>query len=312
MPNLEQYSELGEERQQQANNIIIRRTMYAGGTGLIPVPIVDAVALLGVQMYMLRDIANVYELEFKEQRVKSLISVLVGDVAAISLFKFIPGLGTFFGGASVVVMGAASTYALGKVFVKHFEEGGTFLNFDAVKSEEYFKTQVKEGKKVVKNLRKKSFVAFNKISDTKTKTENKATTTDLSNINQQSKKLGEEILALRKEIENLRQERSQNTMEPVYDDKVEKSIKPKKENLDDLQIIKGIGPKTAKILKQAGIQSITGLSKSTPERIHDILEKSEGNFKLAVPDNWILQAQLAAGGNLEALHTFQKKLSETK
>ena len=114
----EQHSLAKEDRLKQTNDIITRRTMYAAGTGLIPIPIVDTAALLGVQVYMLRDIAKVYDIEFKEQRVKSFIGILIGDAAAISLFKLIPGLGTFFGGASVAAVGAASTYAIGKVFVK--------------------------------------------------------------------------------------------------------------------------------------------------------------------------------------------------
>jgi uncharacterized protein (DUF697 family)/predicted flap endonuclease-1-like 5' DNA nuclease len=312
MSNFEQYSELNESRQQQANDIIVRRTMYAAGTGLIPIPIVDAAALLGVQMYMIRDIAKIYKLEFKEQRVKFLINTLVGDVATVSLFKFIPGLGTFLGGTSFLIIGAASTYALGQVFIKHFEEGGTLLNFDPVASESFFKKKVAEGKNIVKDLRKQKPFSKTENTDIDKKSASKSKTS-LSTINHQSKKLNKEILELRKEIEGLKQQRNQRTVQPVLNKeketkKVEKTIVI---DLNDLQIIKGIGPKTAKALIAAGIQNIKDLSQSTPETLHDILEKAEGKFTLIAPDTWILQAQLAAEGNLDTFYEFQKKLGKS-
>ena len=55
-------------RRQEAHKITVRRTLYAAGAGLIPIPIVDAAAILGIQALMIRDIAHIYEVEFKEQR----------------------------------------------------------------------------------------------------------------------------------------------------------------------------------------------------------------------------------------------------
>ncbi|MDO7639077.1 MAG: hypothetical protein MUQ61_00270, partial [OM182 bacterium] len=51
--------------------------------------------------------------------------------------KLIPVIGTLVGGLSLSALGAASTYAVGKVFVEHFEKGGTLANFsvDSVKDE---------------------------------------------------------------------------------------------------------------------------------------------------------------------------------
>jgi len=45
-------------------------------------------------------------------------------------------------------LGAGITYGIGKVFVQHFESGGTFLNFDAQKTKDYFKSQFKVGTKL--------------------------------------------------------------------------------------------------------------------------------------------------------------------
>ena len=40
---------------------------------------------------------------------------------------------------------AAYTWALGNVFIQHFEAGGTFLDFDPEKVREHFRTYFKEG-----------------------------------------------------------------------------------------------------------------------------------------------------------------------
>lgn len=43
----------------------------------------------------------------------------------------------------------AITYAIGQVFIQHFESGGTFLDFDPKKVKEYFMEQFEEGNKTV-------------------------------------------------------------------------------------------------------------------------------------------------------------------
>lgn len=314
MSNTEQYSKVNENRRKEADEIIINRTLYAGGAGLIFVPILDAVALLGLQMYMVRDIASVYNIEFKEQRAKSLITALLGDVATVSLFKFIPGIGTFFGSASAVVIGASSTYALGKVFVKHFEGGGTFLNFDTVASEVYFKKKLAEGKQFVKNIRKKSkktgvYHKDNNMTDNKSESQNKQTPkADYAELSKQTKKLSEKILSLKNDIESIKQSRqfkpptSATSLPPQV-------VKESAIDLNNLCLIKGIGPKTAALLRKSNINNLQDLSVSTPEEIEAILEKEDGRFRLVISDSWILQAQLAVAGNLEVLKKFQKKLS---
>ncbi len=180
------------DHRQKANKIIMRRTLYAAGIGLIPIPIVDAAGILGVQVLMIRDIAKIYEIEFKEQIVKSLITALAGDAAAVGLFKFIPGLGSFFGGASVAAVGAATTYALGKVFTQHFSQGGTLLDFDPVMSREFFQKEFEKGKKVVSDLRTKAGMGK------KQESERKVYKSSDSNreIREQNKALHAEILAL--------------------------------------------------------------------------------------------------------------------
>jgi uncharacterized protein (DUF697 family) len=45
--------------------------------------------------------------------------------------KFFPGVGTLLGAATFSVAAGATTLAIGKVFVAHFETGGSLLDVDA-------------------------------------------------------------------------------------------------------------------------------------------------------------------------------------
>ena len=104
---------------------------------------------------MIRDIANVYGVDFKEKPVRSIITTLVGDLGAIGVMsgvKAIPVLGSFIGGFTTSLTGAAATYGLGKVFTQHFDQGGTLLNFDPVESRKYFQEAFEEGKLYVEDL----------------------------------------------------------------------------------------------------------------------------------------------------------------
>lgn len=146
------------EKQDRADEIINRRTIYAAGAGLIPIPILDLATLLGVQVVMIRDIASVYGLseQFRRKRVKHFIQVLLGDLGTIGVMsgvKAIPLIGPLVGMLGVPLTGAAATYALGKVFMQHFDQGGTLLDFDPDTSREYFHQQFEEGQRKAEEIK---------------------------------------------------------------------------------------------------------------------------------------------------------------
>lgn len=145
-----------EEREAQAQEIVMKHVWWAAGMGLIPVPLVDLAAVTATQLKMLKNLSDHYEVEFSEQRGKSIIGALVGGAlpgltasTAKSLLKFIPGVGGLIGLAAVPALAGASTYALGKVFILHFESGGTLLDFDPDKVRAHFAKEFEEGKDVV-------------------------------------------------------------------------------------------------------------------------------------------------------------------
>jgi len=132
-------------RKKAASKLIHRRMLFAAGLGLIPVPVLDAASILGVQVLMVRDIARLYKVPFKKHRTQSFIGSLVGSLGTVGIMKSIPGLGSILGGAATSVTAIAATYAIGKVFVQHFDQGGTLLDFDPEKSRKYFQAAFEKG-----------------------------------------------------------------------------------------------------------------------------------------------------------------------
>ncbi|MDM8566441.1 DUF697 domain-containing protein [Candidatus Halobeggiatoa sp. HSG11] len=137
-----------------SNETIKKYMIMSMGAGLIPIPAIDMVALTGIQLKMLSSLTEIYQIPFSKNDSKSIIGSLIGGVLPTyaaagvtgSLVKMIPIGGTITGMMTMSSFGGASTYALGQVFVKHFESGGTLLDFDIDKMQEYFTTAFKYGK----------------------------------------------------------------------------------------------------------------------------------------------------------------------
>jgi len=75
---------------------------------------------------------------------------------------------------------------------------------------------------------------------------------------------------------------------------------------DNLEIIEGIGPKIASLLKDAGIVTFNQLAETDVSRLEKILD--EVNLRIADPTSWPEQARLAAEGKVDELQTLQDSL----
>lgn len=152
---------ISNNREAKAKEIIKKNMYWATGIGLLPFPVFDLAALVAIQMKMVRDISKVYGIPFKENCGKSLIFSLMGGfnvfslswIAWYSFRKFIPGVGSLMGLASASAFGGATTYAMGKVFIQHFELGGTLLNFNPDEVRKYFQEQYEQGMKKTKKVK---------------------------------------------------------------------------------------------------------------------------------------------------------------
>lgn len=151
-------SDSNSPRSQHAETIIRNHVVWSMGAGFIPVLIADIFAVSALQLDMIRQMCRAYDLDFSETQgkaiVTSLTSTTLARLGAGSIVKLIPGLGSVVGGVTVSIFAGASTYALGQVFKRHFESGGTILDFDPARLKKMYKEQFEKGKKVAEQLRK--------------------------------------------------------------------------------------------------------------------------------------------------------------
>ena len=131
------------------------------GVGLIPIPVVDLVALTGIQLNMLRKLAKAYDIPFSKDKVKTILAALIGGGIPVtfagafaSLMKAVPIIGQTTGALAMPILAGATTYAVGKVFTQHFASGGTFLNFNPDDVKDYYYEMFKEGQKMATKIKK--------------------------------------------------------------------------------------------------------------------------------------------------------------
>ena len=77
-------------------------------------------------------------------------------MGAKAMIKFIPGVGSVIGGMTMAVLSGASSFALGEVFKKHFETGGTFLDFDPKRLKKLYDEKFEKGKKVAEQIKREN------------------------------------------------------------------------------------------------------------------------------------------------------------
>ncbi len=143
----------------EANSTIKNYVIASMALGLVPVPVFDIVAVVATQLKMIHSLTRLYGIRFSENVAKSLILSLIGGVLPVTLgagfasvLKFVPGLGSFAGGASVSILSGALTYAVGRIFVQHFESGGTLLDFDPSKVRDRFRAEFRKGQTAAQDL----------------------------------------------------------------------------------------------------------------------------------------------------------------
>jgi uncharacterized protein (DUF697 family) len=135
-------------REQKALETTKRYSAWSAGAGLIPVPGLDLIAVTGVQLKMLAEIASIYGVPFQKEFGKELLSGLLGSVLPLqiargsaSALKAVPIIGSLTALLLQPALSGAATYAVGKVFILHFESGGTLLNFEASKVRDHFEKE---------------------------------------------------------------------------------------------------------------------------------------------------------------------------
>ena len=154
------------ENHELSTKLVNKYVPFCAAAALIPLPGVDIVAVTGIHVKMIADIAKIYDVPFRDDAAKNIISSFVAAAipssmgfgltqVAASALKIVPGVGTVLGMSAGAAFAAAFTFALGRVFIQHFESGGNLVTLDPIAAREYFKTEFESAMVKTKASRKK-------------------------------------------------------------------------------------------------------------------------------------------------------------
>ncbi|MGC1234544.1 MAG: YcjF family protein [Xanthobacteraceae bacterium] len=122
--------QMAAKRRGFARKIIERHRTYAAVGGLMPLAIVNIASVTAVNLRMVRQLSELYQVPFQRDRARATIVSLIGGAApsgfglatSSTLMWIVPG-GVLVGlGVSALAAGAL-TRAIGQVFVEGFENG---------------------------------------------------------------------------------------------------------------------------------------------------------------------------------------------
>ncbi len=118
-------------RKSQAMKIVNKYVLFSGGTGLIPAPFFDQVAIAGLLAKMLSELCQLYGVKLSDHKLKATVASVLGGAhsdwitypIANYLQKLAPGINMVGTVITRPIISGAITYAIGRLFVNHFESG---------------------------------------------------------------------------------------------------------------------------------------------------------------------------------------------
>lgn len=154
----------------ESSALVNRYAKVAAGVGFLPLPFFDFAAILLIQVLLVRRIAYLFGHTTTKEQIRGLVLSLVGAViptgvgqgigAALSLSSLpvlVSGAVVYF--VATPLMAYALTRAVGSVFIRHFERGGTLLTFDPQVFNEYFVNEFRKAGGILRKANKPASVA---------------------------------------------------------------------------------------------------------------------------------------------------------
>ena len=146
------------EKDKHADTVIRNHAMWSVASGAIPVAFADLAAVSAVQLDMIRQLCEIYDVDFSVTKGKAMVTAItsaaLARVGAASIVKMVPVAGSLVGSVTGGVLAGASSYALGQAFKTHLSSGGTFLDIDAERLKKVYRDQFEKGKEVVRDWQK--------------------------------------------------------------------------------------------------------------------------------------------------------------
>ena len=142
----------------RANKTVKVHSVISGAIGVIPIPPLGVAMIIANNLKMLHKLSTIYGIEYHKDVGKAAISSFLVGCGTFSISgRLIWGLSTvapvaapIIGIVTTPIFATSATYAIGKLFVQHFESGGTFLTFDPDKVRGHYAELFNEGKELAK------------------------------------------------------------------------------------------------------------------------------------------------------------------
>jgi len=123
-------------RRMRARAIVERHANYSAVGGAIPLPIANIASITAIIVRMVKSLSGLYGVPFERNRTRAIVIGLMGgvmptglaSVATSTLMYFVPGY-NLVGLAVSSVTASASARSIGQIFIDHFENGSTLVDF---------------------------------------------------------------------------------------------------------------------------------------------------------------------------------------
>ncbi len=137
----------------QANHIVRNHSIVSGALGVVPIPPLGVALITANGLKMVHKLSSIYGVEFNKEIGKSAIGCFLAAYGSLSISgRLIWGLSTALPVAAPMIgvvtrplISTALMYLMGKIFIQHFESGGTFLTFDPEKVRGHYAELFQEG-----------------------------------------------------------------------------------------------------------------------------------------------------------------------
>jgi uncharacterized protein (DUF697 family) len=118
------------KRRALAQKIVARHKNYAALGGLVPLPVANIASVAAINLRMVKQLSDLYQVPFERDRTRSLIVSLIGGAVptgigtatSTTLMWIIPG-GLIVGLGAAALTAGALTRGIGLVFIESFESG---------------------------------------------------------------------------------------------------------------------------------------------------------------------------------------------
>jgi uncharacterized protein (DUF697 family) len=123
-------------RRLAARAIVERHANLSAVGGIIPLPILNIAGITAIVVRMVRKLSKLYGVPFERNRARTIVIGLIGGVmptglgtvASSTLILFLPGTNLIALAVSSVAASACAR-GIGQMFIEHFENGSTLIDF---------------------------------------------------------------------------------------------------------------------------------------------------------------------------------------